>query len=171
MVVAGEPQRDEGVTTAVAKVFRWNPLLVLWAAILGIPTVLALQSLVRTAVRAGRRRSSLERNDPQRNDPQRNDPHRTAGLRSPRPLGRPGRLLGPGRRIRGRRRPDGGAAETSTGAEPSSPAAITDLQPVFGSQVAAREDGSFGLDRWSLVDDGPSDASGPAMRVAYPPAR
>jgi parallel beta-helix repeat protein len=57
MVVAGEPQRDEGVTTAVAKVFRWNPLLVLWTAILGIPTVLALTSLVRTAVRAGRRRS------------------------------------------------------------------------------------------------------------------
>ena len=60
------------------------------------------------------------------------------------------------------------ARERRTGAEPSSPAAITDLEPVFGSQVAAREGRVVRLDRWSLVDDGPSDASGPAMRVAYP---
>ena len=57
MVVAGTPQRDEGVATTLGKVFRWNPLLILWTAILGIPTVLAVRTLLRGAVRAGRRRS------------------------------------------------------------------------------------------------------------------
>jgi parallel beta-helix repeat protein len=57
MVVAGEAQRDEGITTVLGKVFRWNPLLVLWTAILGIPAVLAVRSLARAAVAAARRRS------------------------------------------------------------------------------------------------------------------
>lgn len=56
-VVAGEAQREEGLTTELGKVFRWNPLLVLWTAILGIPAVLALRSVLRAAVRAGRGRS------------------------------------------------------------------------------------------------------------------
>ena len=99
MVVAGEPQRDEGVTTAVAKVFRWNPL-VLWAAILGIPTVLALH--VARPHRGAGRSATPERNDsskhPQHNDPQRNGPHRTAGppvCSSSRPSWPPARPLTP----------------------------------------------------------------------------
>ncbi|MGY1815107.1 right-handed parallel beta-helix repeat-containing protein [Blastococcus sp. SYSU D00820] len=57
MVVAGETRRDEGLGTTLGKVFRWNPLLVLWAAILGIPAVLGVRSLARAALRAARRRS------------------------------------------------------------------------------------------------------------------
>ena len=63
--------------------------------------------------------------------------------------------------------PTGGAADGSERAASSSPVAIADLGPVFGPQVAALEEGSFGLDRWSPVDDGPP-ASGPAVRVAFP---
>ena len=56
-VVGGQAQREDELTTAVGKRFRWNPLLVLWTAILGIPAVLGIRSLVRAAIRAGRRSS------------------------------------------------------------------------------------------------------------------
>ncbi|WP_166875865.1 right-handed parallel beta-helix repeat-containing protein [Salinibacterium sp. ZJ450] len=47
MAIAGEAVRDEDLITVIGRVFRWNPLLVLWAAILGIPAVLGLRQLAR----------------------------------------------------------------------------------------------------------------------------
>lgn len=46
LVVAGEAVREETVATVVGRVFRWNPLLVLWTAILGVPAVFAIFRLV-----------------------------------------------------------------------------------------------------------------------------
>ncbi len=59
--------------------------------------------------------------------------------------------------------PDGPAAPTT----PSSPA-LAALAPVFGDDLAPQEDGSFGLDRWAALEDGPEDVGGPALRVAFP---
>ena len=53
MVVAGEAVRNEDLATTIGRIFAWNPLLVLWAAILGVPTVLGIRKLVRFI---GRRR-------------------------------------------------------------------------------------------------------------------
>lgn len=58
MVVAGEAQRGQGWATEVARFFRWNPLLVLWTAILGVPAVLGLGRLAQLAVRGARRGAS-----------------------------------------------------------------------------------------------------------------
>jgi parallel beta-helix repeat protein len=55
LVVSGEPQREDGPLAVVGRVFRWNPLLILWVAILGVPTVLTLRHLVRTTGRHRRR--------------------------------------------------------------------------------------------------------------------
>jgi parallel beta-helix repeat protein len=56
-VVAGEAQREEGWATVLGKVYRWNPLLVLWTAILGIPALLAVRPVLSAAVGLARRRS------------------------------------------------------------------------------------------------------------------
>ena len=53
-VVAGHSVRDEGVGTVIAKVLRWNPLLVLWTAILGVPVAIVVKRLLTTTLR-GRR--------------------------------------------------------------------------------------------------------------------
>lgn len=53
-VVAGESVRDEGVGTWIAKVLRWNPLLVLWTAILGLPVAIVVKRLLTTTVRRRR---------------------------------------------------------------------------------------------------------------------
>ncbi|GAB3365883.1 right-handed parallel beta-helix repeat-containing protein [Modestobacter lapidis] len=47
MVVAGVAERDISLATTVGRVFRWNPLLVLWTAILGVPAAFALRRLGR----------------------------------------------------------------------------------------------------------------------------
>ena len=46
LVVDGTAVRDNAVGTTVAKYFKWNPLLILWTAILGIPVVLAAKAVV-----------------------------------------------------------------------------------------------------------------------------
>jgi parallel beta-helix repeat protein len=45
--VAGEAQREDSLATAIGRVFRWNPVLVLWTAILGVPAALGLLQLSR----------------------------------------------------------------------------------------------------------------------------
>jgi len=57
LVVAGAADRGHGWTTAVARVFRWNPLLVLWTAILGVPAVLGAARLAQLVLRGRRRRA------------------------------------------------------------------------------------------------------------------
>jgi hypothetical protein len=39
MTVAGEAARPESPADVIGRVFRWNPVLVLWVAILGVPMV------------------------------------------------------------------------------------------------------------------------------------
>jgi parallel beta-helix repeat protein len=56
LVVAGQAVRDEGLASEIGRVFRWNPLLVLWAGILGVPAVFAVRRLARWVV-PGRRRA------------------------------------------------------------------------------------------------------------------
>ena len=58
MVVAGEAVRNEDLATTIGRIFAWNPLLVLWAAILGVPTVLGIRKLVRFIGRRRRNRRS-----------------------------------------------------------------------------------------------------------------
>jgi hypothetical protein len=55
LVIAGQPLRRTSALTLVGRVFRWNPLLILWATILGVPTALTLPQLVRTVGRMRRR--------------------------------------------------------------------------------------------------------------------
>jgi hypothetical protein len=62
----------------------------------------------------------------------------------------------------------GSSAGGSSTASKEARAILPELEPVFGSQVAAREQGSFGLDRWTLVDTGSTTPNGPALRVSYP---
>jgi len=54
LVLDGTAVRDDTVTTTIGKYFKWNPLLILWTAILGVPVVLAGRALVSRLV--GRRR-------------------------------------------------------------------------------------------------------------------
>jgi parallel beta-helix repeat protein len=49
--VAGKAIRDEDLATQIGRIFRWNPLLVVWTAILGIPLILVGRSLVHTVRR------------------------------------------------------------------------------------------------------------------------
>lgn len=46
LVIEGTAVRDDPVTTTIGKYFKWNPLLILWSAILGIPVALAAKALV-----------------------------------------------------------------------------------------------------------------------------
>jgi parallel beta-helix repeat protein len=55
LVVGGQPRREDGALFVIGRLFRWNPLLILWTAILGVPTVLTLRHLVRRAGRMRRR--------------------------------------------------------------------------------------------------------------------
>ncbi|MBW8766824.1 MAG: hypothetical protein JF630_11560 [Geodermatophilales bacterium] len=55
MVIGGQPRRDHDPLSAIGRVFRWNPLLVLWVAILGVPMVLAVRHLFRVAGRVRHR--------------------------------------------------------------------------------------------------------------------
>ena len=57
LVVAGQAVRDDTITLTVARFFKWNPLLILWTAILGVPAVFGVTHLVSYLVhRRGRRR-------------------------------------------------------------------------------------------------------------------
>ncbi|HEV7871867.1 MAG TPA: right-handed parallel beta-helix repeat-containing protein [Modestobacter sp.] len=47
LVIDGVAQRDAGLGTAIGQVLRWNPLLVLWVGILGVPGILAVHRLAR----------------------------------------------------------------------------------------------------------------------------
>jgi parallel beta-helix repeat protein len=51
LAVAGKAERDESLPTTVGRLFQWNPLLVLWSAILGVPTFFAIRSLGRMVMR------------------------------------------------------------------------------------------------------------------------
>lgn len=62
----------------------------------------------------------------------------------------------------------GGSAAPDTEPDTEPVPEVADLRSVFGGQVTAREDGSFGLDRWSSIEDGPPGSDAPAMRVTYP---
>jgi len=55
LVVAGQPLRQTSALTLVGRVFRWNPLLILWVTILGLPTALTLRRQVRAVGRIRRR--------------------------------------------------------------------------------------------------------------------
>ena len=46
LVVAGQAVRDDTITLAVARFFKWNPLLILWTAILGLPAVFGVTRLI-----------------------------------------------------------------------------------------------------------------------------
>ncbi|MCU1583481.1 MAG: right-handed parallel beta-helix repeat-containing protein [Microbacteriaceae bacterium] len=59
LAIAGQAVREDDLATAVGRVFRWNPLLVLWATILGVPTVFGVHQLARYL---GRRRRRPPRN-------------------------------------------------------------------------------------------------------------
>jgi len=48
--VAGEAVRGEDFAGSVGRLFSWNPLLVLWTAILGVPMILGLHRLGRWVV-------------------------------------------------------------------------------------------------------------------------
>ncbi|MCU1405413.1 MAG: parallel beta-helix repeat protein [Glaciihabitans sp.] len=45
LAIGGIAVRSDDVLTAVGRLFRWNPLLVLWAAILGVPILLGIARL------------------------------------------------------------------------------------------------------------------------------
>ncbi|MCU1403967.1 MAG: right-handed parallel beta-helix repeat-containing protein [Glaciihabitans sp.] len=51
IAIAGKAVRDESLTDTIGRVFQWNPLLVLWSAILGVPTFFAIRSLGRMVMR------------------------------------------------------------------------------------------------------------------------
>ncbi|WP_108251565.1 right-handed parallel beta-helix repeat-containing protein [Planctomonas deserti] len=55
LAVEGEAEREESIADVVGRVFRWNPMLVLWVAILGVPTVVGVRGIVRAV---GRRRTT-----------------------------------------------------------------------------------------------------------------
>lgn len=55
LVVGGEAQRETGLATSLKQLFRWNPLLVLWTAILGLPLLVAVRGVVRAAAGPVRR--------------------------------------------------------------------------------------------------------------------
>jgi parallel beta-helix repeat protein len=55
LVVGGDPQRAGGPLNLIGRVLRWNPVLLLWITILGVPTVLTLRQVVRTGRHARRR--------------------------------------------------------------------------------------------------------------------
>jgi len=54
LVVAGQTVRDNTITMAIARFFKWNPLLILWTAILGVPAVFGATRLVHYALRRRR---------------------------------------------------------------------------------------------------------------------
>ena len=56
LVVAGQTVRDDTITMIIARFFKWNPLLILWTAILGVPAVFGATRLVSYVLR--RRRGS-----------------------------------------------------------------------------------------------------------------
>jgi parallel beta-helix repeat protein len=47
LAIDGEAERQVGVADVVGRVFRWNPVLVLWVAILGVPAVVGLRRIIR----------------------------------------------------------------------------------------------------------------------------
>jgi parallel beta-helix repeat protein len=46
--IAGKAIREDTLATQIGRLFRWNPLLVLWTAILGIPIILVGRSVIHT---------------------------------------------------------------------------------------------------------------------------
>ena len=50
LAVAGEAVRGEDFAGSIGRVFSWNPLLVLWTAILGVPAILGFHRLSRWIV-------------------------------------------------------------------------------------------------------------------------
>ena len=59
MAIAGEAIRNENLATQIGRIFHWNPLLVLWTAILGIPLIIVGRTLVHDLRRRLRFRSRL----------------------------------------------------------------------------------------------------------------
>jgi parallel beta-helix repeat protein len=57
LVVAGEAQRDPSWIDRAAQFLRWNPVLVLWGLILGVPLLVGLLRVVRAPFRPLRRRA------------------------------------------------------------------------------------------------------------------
>jgi parallel beta-helix repeat protein len=53
LAIDGEAERQVGVAEAIGRVFRWNPVLVLWVAILGVPAVVGSRRIIR-AISRGR---------------------------------------------------------------------------------------------------------------------
>lgn len=51
LVVDGVAMRDREFITSMGKYFKWNPLLILWTAILGVPSLWAVKALVSRTVR------------------------------------------------------------------------------------------------------------------------
>jgi len=49
VAVAGQAVREANIGSTIGQVFRWNPLLVLWSAILGVPIVFGIYRLARLA--------------------------------------------------------------------------------------------------------------------------
>jgi parallel beta-helix repeat protein len=54
LAIAGQAVREDDLATTIGRVFRWNPLLVLWATILGVPTVFGVHQLARYLARRRR---------------------------------------------------------------------------------------------------------------------
>ena len=58
VVIAGAAIRDTAWSDHVADMVRWNPMLVLWSILLGVPIVMALMRPLRAATRPnGRKRT------------------------------------------------------------------------------------------------------------------
>jgi parallel beta-helix repeat protein len=51
LAVGGEAEREESIADVVGRIFRWNPMLVLWVAILGVPTVVGVRGIIRAVSR------------------------------------------------------------------------------------------------------------------------
>ena len=74
----------------------------------------------------------------------------------------------PGSQADGARGEAADVTDRTTGTAEPLPTESSDVSRIFGPQFTARQDGSFGLDRWSTIDDGPSGMPGQAFRVSYP---
>jgi parallel beta-helix repeat protein len=59
VVIAGAAIRDTAWSDHVADMVRWNPMLVLWSILLGVPIVMALMRLLRAATRPNRRKRTV----------------------------------------------------------------------------------------------------------------
>ena len=56
LVVDGVATRDPSWTDRASQFLRWNPVLVLWGLVLGVPALVAALRVVRAPLRLHRRR-------------------------------------------------------------------------------------------------------------------